>query len=257
MTNAIKITDLSFSIAKKEILKNISLKIAVGDCLGFLGPNGAGKSTLLKCLMRINRGILGRIEINGRLLDSYSQRELAAELAYVPQLDGRSLSYTAREFVEMGRYPHIKPFYSMTKEDRAKVDEALCLTDVKEFEYRRLMTLSGGERQSVFVAAALAQGAKILLLDEPTTFLDPKHQSDTLKLLKRLNDTLNLTIVIVTHNINSAAMISSRIVALKEGEIAFLGSGNDLMQNGVLEKIYGMKFVFAQHPQSGAKCVVP
>lgn len=257
MTQVITITKLAYAVGKKSILKDISLNIQKGDYLGIIGPNGAGKSTLLKCLMRINQHSFGQIEICGRPLADYSQRELATKLSYVPQSNGRALAYTVKEFVEMGRYPFVKPFSSMTVKDYKVVDDAIEQVGIGPFKHRSLATLSGGERQSVFIAAALAQGAKILLLDEPTTFLDPKHQADTHALLGRLNGELGLTIINVTHDINSAAISCNKVVAIKDGEVTFSGTGQQLMQNSVLKSIFGINFNFAAHPVDGSNCIVP
>jgi iron complex transport system ATP-binding protein len=254
---AINVSALSLEIGARRILNRVTFQVPAGQYLVIVGPNGAGKTTLLKCLMRICPGPEGRVEICGRPLGGYTQKELAKKVGYVPQADGRALYFTAYEFVAMGRYPYLGPFSGLTKEDKKKVEEALTLTRTLSLADQSLDTLSGGERQRVFIAAALAQGAKILLLDEPTTFLDPLHQAHVHELLARLNRELNLTIVAVTHDINSAALWGDRILALKSGEVAFVGTGDELMRNDVLERVYDKTFQFAPHPTTGARIVVP
>lgn len=253
----IEIVRFSFSISSKAILKDISLNVKEGEYISIVGPNGAGKTTLLKCLDRIHKGGSGDIRIAGKPLDKYSQKELARKVSYVPQADGRISPFTVYEFVMMGRYPHLSPFSSPGKEDKDAVYDALTITGILEFAERFLRTLSGGERQKVFIAAALAQGAKVLLLDEPTTFLDPKHQADVHRLLERANRELGFTVVSVTHDINSAVLTSRRILALKNGAVAFCDFADKFMNNEILQKIYEKPFLFVKHPQTGKTIVAP
>jgi len=253
----IEVRDYSFSFGRTQVLRNVSVSIDAGEMISVIGPNGAGKSTLLKCLDRILTGGTGTMRVSGRDLNAFTQRELARLMSYVPQADGRQFPFTVREFVTMGRYPHLSPFSSVREEDRLAVDEAMALTGVADFAEREVMTLSGGERQKVYIAAALAQGAEILLLDEPTTFLDPHHQDDILRTLLRVNRESRATIVSVTHDINVAAFFSDRVLALRTGQVAFCGPAAELMDNTVLERIYGKRFLFARHPVSGKPVVVP
>jgi len=253
----IEVRDYSFSFGRTQVLRNVSVSIDAGEMISVIGPNGAGKSTLLKCLDRILTGGTGTMRVSGRDLNAFTQRELARLMSYVPQADGRQFPFTVREFVTMGRYPHLSPFSSVREEDRLAVDEAMALTGVADFAEREVMTLSGGERQKVYIAAALAQGARILLLDEPTTFLDPHHQDDILRTLLRVNRESRATIVSVTHDINVAAFFSDRVLALRGGQVAFCGPAAELMDNAVLERIYAKRFLFARHPVSGKPVVVP
>ncbi len=254
---AIVVRDLAYAIRGKKVLSGISLSIPSGQYLTVIGPNGAGKTTLLKCLIRILSDVDGSISVFGRPLKEYSQKELAKSMSYVPQADGRVLSFTVREFVAMGRYPYLSPFSVISNEDRTAIEEALDLTGMSGLKERNIETLSGGERQCVFIAAAIAQGAKVLLLDEPTTFLDPRHQMEIHDLLERLNRTLGMTIIAVTHDINCAALWSDHIVALKEGRVSFSGTGAELMCNETLQRIYQKKFIFVEHPRGGLKFVAP
>ncbi|MBN1348994.1 ABC transporter ATP-binding protein, partial [candidate division KSB1 bacterium] len=137
------------------------------------------------------------------------------------------------------------------------VDSALQLTGIASFADRHLDTLSGGERQIVFIAAAVAQGAGIMLLDEPTTFLDPKHQTGVYQILKRLNQELKITLLCVTHDINNAALQSDRVIILKNGAVMHSGNATDIMQNPILEPAYDKSFLFIQHPQTGQPIIAP
>ena len=141
--------------------------------------------------------------------------------------------------------------------DKAAVYDALTLTNTNHFVERPMNTLSGGEKQTVFIVAALAQGSRILLLDEPTTFLDPKHEADIYKILKRINRELNKTIVSVTHDINSAVLQSDRIAILKNGRIIFCGEAQEVMQNKILEQAYDKSFTFIKNPKTGHDIIAP
>ncbi|NIA17320.1 MAG: ATP-binding cassette domain-containing protein [Planctomycetes bacterium] len=258
MTEAvIEIQNLSLSIGGNRILRNVSLNVAAGQSISVIGPNGAGKTTLLRCIDKIATGIEGTIKVYGRNIKKYHQKELARAISYVPQSNGCNLPFTVREFVMMGRYPHLSPFSTITTKDEQVVNDALELTETMQFAERQMATLSGGERQSVLIAGALTQEAEIMLLDEPTTFLDYKHQADIEELLRRINKERGVTTVSVTHDINMAAMFSETIIALKAGEVIFSGTGDELMNNETLRAIYDRNFLFTNHPQTGQRIVVP
>lgn len=254
---AIEIVNLSLKINSKSILNSVSLQIFQGDYLSIIGPNGAGKTSLLKCLMRIYSSYEGQIRFQGKSLEKISQKKLAKQISYVPQANGRVFPFTVAEFVMMGRYPHLNPFTSFNVEDRKTVQDALGITGMKPFADRLMNTLSGGERQIVFIAAALAQGAKIMLLDEPTTFLDPKHEAEIYAILRRLNRELGMTIVSVTHNINSAVLQSNKIVILKQGKVIYSGKAQNIMQDEILEQAYDKSFTLMVHPITGQTIIAP
>ncbi|HUU30353.1 MAG TPA: ABC transporter ATP-binding protein [archaeon] len=253
----LEIENYSLYGGRKQILKDVSLTVRRSDYLSIIGPNGAGKTTLLRCLTRILTGGKGRITLCGRKLESYGQKELARLVSYVPQLDGRILPFTVEEFVSMGRYPYLSPFSSLTDEDKTIVRRILEMTSTARFADHRMVTLSGGERQKVFIAAALAQGADILLLDEPTSFLDYKHQVEITGLLETLNRADGKTILAVTHDINNAVLSCNRILALKDGAVVFQGTAGELMRKDLLESIYDTAFLFIDHPQEGLPIIRP
>ena len=255
--DVIQIRNFSFRLGSKEILRDVSFAVRQGEYLSIVGPNGAGKTTLLKCIDRLLAGGSGEIEICGRPLQSYSQKELARLIGYVPQADGRGLPFTVEQFVLMGRYPYLTPFSAVSKEDRLAVREALELTGTSQFADRLLDSLSGGERQKVYIAAALAQGAGVLLLDEPTTFLDYRHQIEIRGLLARANKQSGVTIVAVTHDVNHAALESDRMVALWEGRVVFCGLPGEIMKPDVLGRIYGTSFLLVDHPRAGLPVILP
>jgi len=252
----IDVRDFGFCIGGAEILRNVSFRVARGRYVAIVGPNGAGKTTLLKCIGRIYRGGVGRIEIFGRPVENYRQKELARRISYVPQADGHVSPFTVEQFVMMGRYPHLSPFSTIGREDRRVVRQVLERTATAGFADRLLGTLSGGERQTVFIAAALAQGAEVLLLDEPTTFLDYRHQVAIRRLLAEANRS-GMTIVTVTHDLNHAVLESDRIVALHQGSVIFDGPAAGVMKPDVLRRIYDTPFTLVAHPQSAIPVIVP
>lgn len=256
-TDAITLRGIVCALGGRNVLDGVDLSVGEGQFVSILGPNGAGKSTLLRCLVRIVRPASGDITVAGRALRNYSQRELARIIGYVPQADARYLPFRVREFVLMGRYPHLSPFSSVSGDDLRAADEAMRRTDVIEFAERAMDTLSGGERQRVFVAAALAQGARVLLLDEPATFLDYRHQIEVLGLLRRLNRGEGVTMLYVTHDVNSVARYSDQALALKEGRVQFFGTTAELLREGVIEAVYDSDFERITSPSTGDVLVRP
>lgn len=252
----IEANDLSLVVSGKNILSGVSFKVEQGEFVAIIGPNGAGKSTLLKLLMRIYSGNSGAIAIKGKPLGSYSQRELAKALSYVTQPGDAAPPFTVREFVLMGRYPHATPFSIAGKGDIEAVEKSLEFTGMRGFESRYMSTLSGGERQKAFIAAALAQDSEMMLLDEPTTFLDPKHQYEILGILKRLN-AHGVTVLVVTHDVNHAALFSRRIIAVKEGRVIFDGPPREMMSKERLHALYDRRFIIVPHPSNGIPVVLP
>ncbi|MCX7592046.1 MAG: ABC transporter ATP-binding protein [Kiritimatiellae bacterium] len=257
MSLAIEVENLHYYAGNVPLLAEVTLAVGEGEYVSILGPNGAGKTTLLRCINRLLRPKRGTIRIQGRPVESYSPIELARVVGYVPQSDGRSFPFTVYEIVMMGRYPYLSPFSSPRPEDRDAVCRALAITETERFADRLHATLSGGEKQKVMIAAALAQEARILLLDEPTTFLDPKHQTEIFRLLQKINREAGVTILSVTHDINSAVLSSNRIVALKEGRCIFSGAPGQLMNPDVLRRLYDKEFLFVEHPRTGQRLVVP
>jgi iron complex transport system ATP-binding protein len=255
---ALAIESLTFSIRGRAILRDVSARIESGTTWSIIGANGAGKSTLLKCLMRIHTGWSGRAQLHGRDLHRCSQRELARRVAYVPQPGGdQQFPYTVGEFVRMGRYAYSGPFGTAHPGDHAAIDAALTRADVQDFADRTLDTLSGGERQKVFIAAALAQGSDILMLDEPTAFLDYRHQAEVAEILHTINQESGATILTVTHDVNAAMLTGGQVLALRGGEVAWTGPTGELACEETLGRIFGASFRFLDDPVTGLRLVAP
>lgn len=255
MAPILECRDFSFSIGKNRILEDISFRLDKGEWLSIIGPNGSGKSTLLKNLLRLVEGArAGEIRVHDRPIETYSQKDLARRLAYVPQAGGGAPPFTVSEFVNLSRYPF--GFGPGRKEQSEIVDRALELTDTARLAQRRMDTLSGGQRQRAFLAAALAQDTDTLLLDEPASFLDPRHVYAMNELLKRLHEERGLTIVTVTHDLSHPLDAGGRALVLKDGRQLHYGPVGDLMGHGILEEAFAHKFNYLVHPRTGKPLVV-
>ena len=241
----------------KTLLDTISFDVAQGEYLAVIGPNGAGKSTLLKCLDRIVTTWTGDVLLDGQSLRTFSQKQLARRIAYVRQSASGTFAFTVRQMVEMGRYPHLKPLSPISEDDQRIVDDALRSMDILHLTDRDVETLSGGEMQKVHIATALAQQADILFLDEPTTYLDYRHQSEIGQTLRSLNQKCGKTIVEVTHDVNRAVLDATHVIALGDGRIVLDGNPSYLMDPKHLRKIYDVDFQMVDHPSLPLKVVVP
>jgi iron complex transport system ATP-binding protein len=253
----IEIKDFSYSFGNGDVLNSVSFNAKKGEYLSIIGPNGAGKTTLLKNIIRILKGGRGSMRIKDIDVTSYNQRELAKIISYVPQADGRNYPFRVREFILISKYPHLNPFSKITSEDEKEADEVLESVHMSRFKNRDMATLSSGERQKIMIAASLMQKAEIFLLDEPTTFLDPKHEEEIHRILKKLNKERNITILSVTHNVNSAVLLSDRILALKNGSVLYCGNSDNFMEQGNLSSLYDKEFELMTHPKKNIKIILP
>ena len=215
----LEINNVSFSYSQdKKILDDISLNVAQGDVLGILGINGAGKTTFIKCLNNIFSPEAGNIKVNGRDIRSMTPKEIAKLIAYVPQYNGTFFNINVLDTVMMGRLPYAGRSY--TENDRKIVYEILEKMNLDKFAFRSICEMSGGERQRVFIARALAQQPQIIILDEPTSSLDLHNQLFILKMIEELSKKENLTIIMIIHDLNLASMFCNKLVILKEGKIS-------------------------------------
>jgi iron complex transport system ATP-binding protein len=254
---AVEVRDLVVAVGGAEILCDISFVLGEGRFLSVIGPNGAGKSTLVRCLDGLVRPTGGGITIGGRALHAFSRRDLARAVSYVPQADVRTLPFTVRSFVEMGRFPHVGSWAALKPEDHEAVHGALENTDVAHLAERSMQSLSGGERQRVLIAAALAQGGRILLLDEPTTFLDYRHQMRIVELIERLHQEQGFTIVAATHDLNWTVAVSDEVLALRAGRVVHYGPAAGVYSTESLTAIYDTGFELITARGRGVPLVVP
>jgi iron complex transport system ATP-binding protein len=240
MNPAIRIHDLSFAYKDKPVLDGISLSIDKGEMIGLIGPNGSGKTTLLKIFSAVLTAS-GEVQLNGRNIRTYGRRELSRLFAMVPQESQILFPYTVAEIVLMGRASYHSPLALEGERDIEVARASMELTDCLSFADRYLHELSGGEKQRVIIARALAQEPEILLLDEPSAFLDLRHQVQVFELMRRLNRERGLTIVAALHDLNLAALFFPRLVMLREGKIYRDGSPKEVLTEETIEEIYGIK----------------
>ncbi|WP_353499809.1 ABC transporter ATP-binding protein [Vibrio sp. CB1-14] len=244
------LTQASYRIGSLEILSPFDLQFIPGEVTSLLGHNGSGKSSLIKLLSRQNQVASGSVMLDGKPLEQYSPKEYAKKVAYLPQHPPITDGVTVRELVMFGRYPWKGVLGRYNKEDHQLVDEAIERVGLTAFTERFVSTLSGGERQRAWVAMLLAQQSECILLDEPTSALDVAHQYELLKLIRELNKSLKLTVIMVIHDVNMAARFSDRLVALKSGKIVVDGSPDNVMNEASLTEIYGMPLSTFKDPNT-------
>jgi iron complex transport system ATP-binding protein len=253
----LEIRNLNFTYGNSPVLKEISFSAKAGEFITIIGPNGAGKSTLLK----IMDGILGTgksdIRLEHKSIADYSRKELARKIAYLPQDNKFTFSYMVREVVMMGRFPYLKGVLTYTAEDIQVVKEMMLLMEIEQFADRHFNELSGGEKQRVLIASALAQQPNIILLDEPTSALDLHHQIAIYQILKRLQKEQNLTIIVVTHDINLAAQYCERITLMGNGMIIRDDTPEKVLKFDLLQETFGVKVYIDINPLTDTLYILP
>lgn len=240
---ALHLSGVSISLGERggrPILRGIDLAVRRGEFLCIVGRNGAGKSTLCKCVAGIHTGYAGEIRIAGRPVRGIPARERARLVAYVPQSAPTDIPYTVDEFLDMARYPWRN--IASRAEDARAVRAAAELADIAHLADRKLASLSGGERQKVLIAAAIAQEAACVLMDEPTTYLDYAHQVEAMQILSRVRRERGATMLLVTHDVNMALLLSDTVVALADGCVAWSGAPDAMTDPALLERIFGIPF---------------
>ncbi|HEY4132393.1 MAG TPA: ABC transporter ATP-binding protein [Gemmatimonadaceae bacterium] len=235
--------------ASSFAVDGVTLEIASGRMTAILGPNGAGKSTLLNLLLGTAAPASGSIAFKERSIADWERRALALDIGVVPQGETEPL-FTVREIVAMGRYPHLGPWQRERAEDLTAIARAMDRCDIAQFSDRWISTLSGGERQRVRLARALAQEPSVLVLDEPTTFLDIRHEMTTFELLRRLRDE-GATILLVTHNINLAARYADELVLMDRGRVAAHGSPASVLTEDRVAAVYEWPISIVAHDENG------
>lgn len=235
--------NISGGYGKNLILEDISIHINAGEIIAVLGPNGCGKSTLLKIAGRLQKPFSGNILLNGKEIHTIPGKKLAQQIAILTQSAEISSGMTVKELVSLGRYP-----YRDSAAEREKhVQSALEITEISNLQNRFLSSLSGGERQRARLAMTLAQSPELLLLDEPTTFLDVKCQFEILGLIKRLNNERKISVLMVLHDLSLAAMYSDRLLLLKDKKIRYSGTPQEVMKPEIIRDIFGIETQIIQH----------
>ncbi|MGA1834147.1 ABC transporter ATP-binding protein [Rhizobium wenxiniae] len=237
---------LTVDYGSRRALNALNLSVGKGEVRALIGPNGSGKSTALQALAGLIRPTAGEAAIDGAPIASMSRRQIARQLAFMPQQPTAPDEMTVEQLVRQGRFAHVGLFKSYGPEDEKAIRWALEATGLSDFAARSLSALSGGERQRAWISAALAQEAGILLLDEPTSFLDIGYQIEVLDLIHHLSRDRGVTVIMAIHDLNQAMSISDRICLLKRGEMVFDGEPNELAGTGLIESVFRVRGRFVE-----------
>ncbi len=257
MNDAVAVNNLCYSYGNTLVLNSLSFSVPEGDFFIIIGPNGSGKTTLMKVLSGISKTGKQGLNILGRPLTGYSRKSLARTIAFVPQFVPFDFHFSVTEVVLFGRSPHLGMMGLEQKEDLEIAKQAMAFTEVDHLAHRRIDQLSGGERQRVFIARAICQQPRIMLLDEPTASLDLAHQIRVMDLMERLKEEKKITVVMVSHDVNLAAMFADNLLLLKEGRIVELGPPREVLTYSTLEKAYGCTLLVDENPLGGSPRITP
>jgi iron complex transport system ATP-binding protein len=239
------------------VIREISLSLQEGAFLGLIGPNGCGKSTLIRAMSGVLPLAAGLVRLDGEPLAELSRKEIARNIAVLPQDTSCPFPFSVREIVTMGRYPHLARFHGVGPVDEEIVEVSLAMTDTLSLAGRTITALSGGERQRVMVARALAQRPRLLLLDEPTSHLDINHQVEVFDLLQQLNREHGLTLICVTHDLNYAAEYCDRLLLISEGTAYACGPPEQVVTAETISRVYGVEVLVERSGSGGRPRVTP
>nr|WP_222109679.1 ABC transporter ATP-binding protein [Streptomyces cupreus] len=248
---------LRLAYGDRVVADSLDLRIPEGRITALVGPNACGKSTALRALARLLKPSAGAVHLDGRDLTAVSSRELALKLALLPQTPTAPDGITVRDLVARGRTPHQRWWRQWSSADEAVVDRALAATGVAELADRTLDELSGGQRQRVWIAMALAQDTPVLLLDEPTTYLDLAHQVDVLELVRDLNRAHGRTVVMVLHELNLACRYADHLIAMRDGTVVTAGAPTDVVTPELVAEVFDLPATIITCPVAGTPLVIP
>ncbi len=257
MTRTLEASRLSLGYGERLIVDDLSVEIPPGKITVIIGANGCGKSTLLRGLARLLTPAAGAVLLDGKSVHGMPSKEVAKVMGLLPQAPIAPEGITVADLVGRGRYPHQGWFRRWTPEDDRAVAEALAATDTLELAGRPIEDMSGGQRQRVWIAMALAQETDLLLLDEPTTYLDLSHQVEVLDLLTDLNRRRGTTVVIVMHDLNLACRYADHLITMTRGAISAQGTPADVVTSEMIEHVFNMSAAIVADPVSGTPSVVP
>ncbi|WP_405797826.1 ABC transporter ATP-binding protein [Streptomyces sp. NBC_01506] len=249
--------ELTLAYDDRTVVHDLELAVPDGRVTVIVGPNACGKSTTLRALGRLMKPKSGSVLLDGAELAGIPTRKIAQSIGLLPQSPTAPEAITVADLVSRGRQPHQRWWQQWSEEDERAVTDAMARTDVTELAERSVDELSGGQRQRVWIAMALAQETDLLLLDEPTTFLDIAHQVEVLDLVRRLNHDQGRTVVIVLHDLNQAARYADHLVAMKEGRIVAEGRPDEVVTAELVREVFGLESVVVPDPVTGSPLVVP
>jgi iron complex transport system ATP-binding protein len=256
-TARLRAEGLRLGYGDRVVVDHLDLEVLHGTITAVIGPNGCGKSTMLRALGRLLAPSKGHVLLDGRRIDRMPTKEVATILGILPQAPSAPEGLTVGDLVARGRHPHQTWYRQWSSDDEDAVAEALEWTGIADLAERPVDELSGGQRQRAWISMALAQGTDVLLLDEPTTFLDLAHQVEVLELVRRLHDEAGRTVVMVLHDLNLAARYSDRLVAMKDGRIVKAGVPGDVLTEPLLAEVFGLDARVVPDPVAGTPLVVP
>ena len=257
MDAMIEVRDLAFSYDGAPFIEGVGFRVGAGEFCGIVGPNGSGKTTLLKLLSKLIKPVEGSIELGGRDLAGMSVREMAKEVAVVPQETSITFPFRVIEVVLMGRAPYLGGFRFEGPEDLEIARRAMELTGINRLADRYFFELSGGEKQMVIIARALAQQAGVMLLDEPTAFLDIRHQVEIYDLIKGLNLEKGLTVVSVLHDLNLASLYCDWLIMLDRGRVYRMGKAEEVLTYANIREVYGTEVYITRNDLTGRLNILP
>lgn len=252
----IEVDLLSKRFEDKLALEDISFSVKRGECLGIIGPNGSGKSTLLKLLSGVERSTAGRIELNEKLIEEYTRKELAKWLAVLQQESLPPIGFTVREVIEMGRFPFQNWLGEEKQEIQPLIDSIIDKMGLTDLSDRHLETISGGERQRVALGKTMAQQPKLLMLDEPTTYLDIGHQVLLMDRIREWQLENDMTVIAVLHDLNLAALYCDRLLLLHKGRVVEIGTPEHIIRTDLIEQVYGTTPIVMEHPIYGLPQII-
>jgi iron-siderophore transport system ATP-binding protein len=241
----------------RTVVDGLDLDVVAGTITAVIGPNGCGKSTLLRALGRLLKPAAGQVLLDGKRIDRTPTREVAKVLGLLPQVPSAPEGLTVADLVARGRHPHQAWYRQWSADDEDAVAQALEWTGIADLAERPVDELSGGQRQRAWISMALAQGTDLLLLDEPTTFLDLAHQVDVLELVRRLHTEAGRTVVMVLHDLNLAARYADRLVAMRDGQVVASGGPAEVITEALLEEVFGLAARVISDPVAGTPLVIP
>jgi len=253
----LKINRLSMEYEGKRILDNISFEIEKSKITTIIGPNGCGKSTILKALSKSKKMERGEIFLESKNIQDIEEKHLAKIMSILPQSPKVPDDFSARDLVGYGRYPHMTWMGRLRKQDYEIIDWAIRETKIESLQHRQVSTLSGGERQRAWIAMALAQQPKLLLLDEPTTYLDICNQFEVLELVERLNKEMKMTVVMVLHDLNQAARYSDKIIVVKDEKIYKEGKPEEIINKTLLEEVFNIRVKIFKDKENNCPYFIP
>lgn len=257
VTAALEGTGLSLGYGDRIVAEGLDLPIPPGKVTALVGPNACGKSTALRALARLLKPAAGAVHLDGENIAGMSAREFALRLALLPQTPSAPDGITVRDLVARGRTPHQRWWRQWSSSDETAVDAALTATGCADLAHRSIDELSGGQRQRVWIAMALAQDTPVLLLDEPTTYLDLAHQIDVLELIADLNRSEGRTVVMVLHELNLACRYADHLIAMRDGRVIAAGPPSEVVTPQLVEEVFDLRAMVIECPVAGTPLVIP